>query len=88
MAQMVDTIQQISRIVAEKNEIIRNLMSENEEEIGKLRSDLTVKTNGNKMMNALMRGLKEKLDEEMAKSKQVIREQGEEIQQFSQVVQQ
>ena len=54
------------------------------------------------MMNALMRGLKEKLDEEMAKNREIIeaqqtelaqkemniRNQQEEIQQFSQIVQQ
>ena len=54
------------------------------------------------MMNALMKGLKQKLDEEMARNREVIegqsheiaqkdlnmRNQYEEIQQFSQVVQQ
>ena len=33
-------------------------------------------------MNALMRGLKQKLDEEIAKNKQIIQEQSEEIMQF------
>ena len=61
-----------------------------------------MKKNGNVMMNALMRGLKQKLDEEMAKNRQVIESQSqnlarqatninnqqEEIQKFSQVVQQ
>ena len=35
----------------------------------KLRGELKVKQNGNQMMNALMRGLKQKLDEEMAKNR-------------------
>ena len=65
--------------------------------MGKLRGELKVKQNGNQMMNALMRGLKQKLDEEMAKNRQIIesqqndlaqreldmQNQQEEIQQFS-----
>ena len=63
----------------------------------KLRGELKVKQNGNLMMNALMRGLKQKLDEEMVKNRQIIesqqndlaqrefdmQNQQEEIQQFS-----
>ena len=37
--------------------------------MGKLRGELKVKQNGNLMMNALMRGLKQKLDDEMAKNR-------------------
>ena len=65
--------------------------------MGKLHGELKVKQNGNQMMNALMRGLKQKLDEEMAKNRKIIesqqndlaqreldmQNQQEEIQQFS-----
>ena len=65
--------------------------------MGKLRGELKVRQNGNLMMNALMRGLKQKLDEEMAKNRKIIesqqddlaqreldmQNQQEEIQQFS-----
>ena len=65
--------------------------------MGKLRGELKVKQNGNLMMNALMRGLKQKLDDEMAKNRKIIesqqndlaqreldmQNQQEEIQQFS-----
>ena len=65
--------------------------------MSKLRGELKVRQNGNQMMNALMRGLKQKLDEEMAKNRQIIesqqndlaqreldmQSQQEEIQQFS-----
>ena len=70
--------------------------------MGKLRGELKVKLSGNKMMNALMRGLKQKLEEEMARNREImegqqtelsrkeinIKNQQDEIQQFSQVVQQ
>lgn len=70
--------------------------------MGKLRGELKVKKSGNQMMNALMRGLKQKLDEEMARNRDMIegqqtelsrkeiniKNQQDEIQQFSQVVQQ
>ena len=69
--------------------------------MSKLRGELKVRQNGNQMMNALMRGLKQKLDEEMAKNRQIIesqqndlaqreldmQSQQKEIQQFSQIVQ-
>jgi len=48
-------------------------------EVSKLRGDLNIKTNGNRMMNALMRGFKNKLDEEMARSRKVIKDQTQEI---------
>ena len=35
----------------------------------KLQGTLKIKQNGNVMMNALMRGLKQKLDEQMARSR-------------------
>ena len=41
----------------------------------KLHGELKVKQNGNLMMNALMRGLKQKLDEEMIKNRQIIESQ-------------
>ena len=40
----------------------------------KLQGTLKVKAAGNQMMNALMRGFKQKLDEEMARSRKVIEE--------------
>ena len=40
--------------------------------MGKLRGELKVKLSGNKMMNALMRGLKQKLEEEMARNREII----------------
>ena len=40
--------------------------------MGKLRGELKVKLSGNKMMNALMHGLKQKLEEEMARNREII----------------
>ena len=48
-------------------------------EMGKLQGELKVKKSGNLMMNALMRGLKEKLDEEMSKNRQIIEGQQTEL---------
>ena len=51
-----------------------------------LKSNLKVKANGNKMLGALMRAFKEKLEEEMQKSRQKIEEQEVELEQFARVV--
>ena len=40
---------------------------------------MKIKSNGNVMMNALMRGLKQKLEEEMARSRKTIEEQKQDI---------
>ena len=47
--------------------------------MSRLQGDLHVKKNGNVMMNAIMRGLKQKLEEEMAKSRQTVEAQSNEI---------
>ena len=41
-------------------------------EVYKLRSELKVKQNGNRMLGALMRAFKQKLDEKMLESRQLI----------------
>ena len=56
---------------------------ENEE----LKGSLQAKKTGNVMLNALMRGFKVKLEEEMAANRQAMREKTEEVKQFSHVVQ-
>ena len=44
-----------------------------------MRGDLKIRSNGNVMMNALMRGLKQKLDEEMMKNREIIEGQSAQI---------
>ena len=56
-------------------------------EVQSLRSSLKVKANGNKMLGALMRAFKDKLEEEMRKNCEKIEQQAIELDQFTQVVQ-
>ena len=57
-------------------------------ELEKVKSEIHTKKNGNRMLSAIMRGLKMKLEDEMAKNRQVIDQQALEIEQYSQAVQQ
>ena len=41
-------------------------------ELEKVKSEIHTKKNGNRMLSAIMRGLKMKLEDEMAKNRQVI----------------
>lgn len=50
-----------------------------EQEMNKLRSDLKVKQNGNRMLGALMRAFKDKLEQEMVRSNQLIQDQATEL---------
>ena len=54
--------------------------------MGKLRSDLKIKQNGNRMLAALMRAFKQKLEEEMSANRQKVEQQNAELEQFSRVV--
>ena len=56
-------------------------------QVTKLQSDLHTKANGNKMLGALMRAFRQKLEEEVTKNRKVIEDQDNQIMQYSQVVQ-
>lgn len=114
MAQMTDTVDQVSKVLSEKNQRISVLVSQNfamnqllenhqdllgqarleaneseaglQTEVKKLRSDLKVKQNGNRMLGALMRAFKQKLDSEMHNSRKLIEEQTAELEQFVTVI--
>ena len=47
-----------------------------------------MKNTGNVMLNALMRGFKQKLEQEISQNRRALSEKQDEVKQFSQIVQQ